>query len=117
MAIKDSNITINVKDMAKSISFYESIGFAVKTRWGDHYAQLAAPGVVIGLHPTTDDNLAGNSGNVSIGFTADDFGAVKSMLQKLDIKATERQEAGGQFLHFSDPDGTSLYFIDPKRDL
>ena len=114
MLIKDSNVTIMVKDMDKSISFYESIGFIIKNRWGNHYAQLAAPGIVIGLHPTSDNNLAGGSGNTSIGFTTDDFGEAKSILNELSIHATPREEEGGQFLHFDDPDGTSLYFIKPK---
>ena len=114
MTIKESNITINVKDMDKSISFYESIGLTVKNRWGDYYAQLTAPGLVIGLHPTTDTNLTGGSGNVSIGFTTDTFEETKSALQELSIETTDRQEEGGQFLHFNDPDGTALYFIKPK---
>lgn len=114
MTIKESNVTINVKDIDKSISFYESIGLIVKSRWSNHYAQLTAPGIIIGLHPTSDVNLKGNSGNTSIGFTADDFEEVKLLLQKLSIMATEREEEGGQFLHFTDLDGTALYFIKPK---
>lgn len=114
MTIKESNLTINVKDIDKSISFYQSVGFTVKNRWDNHYAQLTAPGIVIGLHPTHDTNLAGDSGNVSIGFTTDNFEETKSSLQKLSIPVTDRQEEGGQFLHFNDPDGTSLYFIKPK---
>ena len=114
MTIKDSNVTINVKDMDKSISFYQSLGFAIKNRWGNHYAQLTAPGIVIGLHPSSNGNLAGNSGNVSIGFTTSDLQETKTSLQQLSINATERNEEGGQFLHFSDPDGTALYFIKPK---
>jgi catechol 2,3-dioxygenase-like lactoylglutathione lyase family enzyme len=114
MKIKESNITINVKDLDKSISFYESIGLTVKNRWGNYYAQLISPGVVIGLHPTSEANLTGKSGNTSIGFTADDFEEAKSLLLKLSIKTTERVEEGGLFLHFNDPDGTSLYFIKPK---
>lgn len=114
MTIKESNITINVKDLDKSISFYESIGLMVKNRWGNHYAQMIAPGVVIGLHPTNNANLTGGSGNVSIGFTTDKFEEAKSDLQKLSVKTTDRQEDGGQFLHFNDPDGTALYFIKPK---
>ena len=114
MIIKESNVTINVRDLDKSVSFYESIGFKVKNRWGNHYAQLTVAGVVIGLHPTSEDKLAGNSGNVSLGFTTDDFESTKSLLQKLSIKITERQEEGGSFLHFTDPDGTALYFIKPK---
>jgi len=114
MSIKESNVTINVKDLDKSILFYESIGLKIKNRWGNYYAQLTAPGVVIGLHPSADTNLANNSGNVSIGFTVDDFEESKSQLQKISIKTTDRQEEGGQFLHFNDPDGTALYFIKPK---
>ena len=114
MAIKESNITINVLDLDRSISFYESLGLTVKTRWDNHYAQLNTPGFAIGLHPSSETNLTGNSGNVSIGFISDDFEETKSLLQKLSIKVTDRQEEGGQFLHFNDPDGTALYFIKPK---
>jgi|SRR5205809_1164386 len=114
MAIKESNITINIRDLDKSILFYESIGFTTKNRWGNYYAQLTAPGIVIGLHPTGNDNLKGNSGNISIGFTTDNLEEVKYLLQRLSINCTERQEDGGQFIHFSDPDGTALYFIKPK---
>lgn len=114
MAIKESNITIAVLDLNNSILFYESIGLILKSRWGNHYAQLTAPGLVIGLHQNNQSNLKDNSGNVSIGFIPDDFDETKSLLKKLSIGATERHEEGGQFLHFADPDGTALYFIKPK---
>ena len=114
MTIKESNITIMVSNMEKSISFYQSIGLIVKNRWNDHYAQLTAPGIVIGLHPTNDINLKGGSCNVSIGFTIDRFEEAESELKKLSVIATSREEEGGQFLHFNDPDGTALYFIKPK---
>ncbi len=114
MKIIDSNVTIYVKDMDKSISFYQSIGFEIKNQWGNQYAQLTAPGIAIGLHPSKEPNLKGDSGNVSIGMTTENFEETKAALLKLNIKATDRQEEGGQFLHFSDPDGTALYFIKPK---
>ena len=100
--------------MDRSVSFYQSLGLTVKNRWGNFYAQVTAPGIVIGLHPSTGNNLTGNSGNVSIGFIADDFDETKTQLQQIPINVTERQEEGGQFLHFNDPDGTALYFIKPK---
>ena len=114
MTIKNANISLNVKDMETSVSFYQSIGLTVQNRWGNHYAQLTAPGIVIGLHPTTASNIAGNSGNASIGFTATNFDEVKPMLDQLNIAVTSRKEEGGDFLHFTDPDGTALYFIKPK---
>jgi catechol 2,3-dioxygenase-like lactoylglutathione lyase family enzyme len=114
MLIKETNITINVKDLDKSFSFYQSIGFTEKTRWGNHYAQMTAPGLVIGLHPSSEDKLKSDSGNISIGFTTPNFEETKSHLEKMGITVKLREEEGGQFLHFNDPDGTALYFIKPK---
>jgi len=48
MTIKESNITINVKDIDRSIAFYQSISFTVKNRWGKDYMQLIAPGISYG---------------------------------------------------------------------
>ena len=112
MKISNTNVTINVGDLDSSISFYTSIGFSVQARWGNHYAQLNAPGIQIGLHPSAQSGQ--NSGNVSIGFTTDDFAKTRTELSQLGIKVNERAEEGGNFLHFEDPDGTSLYFIQPK---
>ncbi len=114
MKIINSNVTINVKDLDRSISFYQSLGMTLKNRWGDHYAQMTIPGLEIGLHPTQDINLKEGSGNISIGFTTDDFEEAKSLLHTLFILVTEKSEDGGQFLHFKDPDGTAIYFIKPK---
>ncbi len=114
MNIKDSSITVNVKDLDKSIFFYESIGFTLKDRWDKYYALLSSPGLTIGLHPTDSEHLKDNSGNVSIGLTVNNFEETKSELQKLAINMTERKEEGGLFIHFKDPDGTALFFIKPK---
>ena len=112
MSIKDSNVTIMVKDMDKSVSFYESLGFDIKQRWGNHYAQLTAPGITIGINPTTEN--IHNSSNISIGFSTDKFDETKDHLNSLAIETQLREEEGGKFIHFSDPDGTALYFIKPK---
>jgi catechol 2,3-dioxygenase-like lactoylglutathione lyase family enzyme len=49
MIITEANITINVRDLDKSVSFYQSIGLHLKSKWNNDYAQLTAPGVIIGL--------------------------------------------------------------------
>jgi len=113
MSIKDSNVTIMVKDMDKSVTFYQSLGFTVKQRWENHYAQLTAPGITLGIHPA--NGSYSGSGNISIGFTTDDFEKTKADLSSLAIQTQTREEEGGQFIHFADPDGTMLYFIKPKR--
>ncbi|MBI1227510.1 MAG: glyoxalase [Bacteroidetes bacterium] len=114
MQITAANLTINVSDLEKSIIFYQSLGLKLEKRWGNHYAQLTAPGLVIGLHPTKAVNIKASAGNVSIGFISDDFETTKSELTALSIDISERKEEGGNFIHFNDPDGTALYFIQPK---
>jgi len=113
MIIKDVNLTIMVKDMDRSVSFYQSIGFKLNQRWASHYAQLSAGKLLIGLHPV-EKNLSQGSGNLSIGFTTYDFQSCRDRLKELSIEVQERTEKGGEFLHFKDPDGTALYFINPK---
>lgn len=89
MTINGSNLTIQVTNMDRSVSFYQSIGFTLKNRWGNHYAQLTASGMTIGLHPA--QNTPGNSGNVSIGFSASDFESTKTKLQKMGADVIERK--------------------------
>ena len=114
MEILNSNVTINVKDMDSAISFYLSIGFTLKQRWDNHYAQLTAPGIEIGLHPSNNVNKLDDQKALSIGFTTADFEMTKTELTQLGIPFNERSEEGGDFINFKDPDGTPLYFIKPK---
>lgn len=114
MGILNTNVTINVKDLETAIAFYKSIGFELKQRWDNHYALIAAPGIEIGLHPSNTIKSTADEKAISIGFISTDFEATKIELKQLDIAFNERKEAGGEFLHFKDPDGTPLYFIKPN---
>jgi predicted enzyme related to lactoylglutathione lyase len=114
MKLNGSNVTIMVKDMNKSISFYESIGLKLKQRWGDNYAMIDGPGITLGIHHGGDNESS--SGDLSIGFMVDSFEEAKELLQKNKITITQEADDGksGNYLHFKDPDGTALYFVKPK---
>lgn len=114
MQLTGSNVTIMVKDMNKSISFYESIGLKLKQRWDDNYAMVDGPGITLGIHPGGNDESG--SGDLSIGFMVDDYEAAIALLKKNNVKITHQEDDGksGNYLHFNDPDGTALYFVKPK---
>ncbi|MFI5252521.1 MAG: VOC family protein [Bacteroidota bacterium] len=108
MKITGSNVTVMVKDMDKSIKFYENIGLELKHRWENHYAQLAAPDIIIGLHPTKEE-IPPNK-QVSIGFEVKSIAEVKTMLDANKIAYSFEEGKSGKYTHFKDPDGTYLYF-------
>ncbi len=99
--------------MDNAIKFYESIGLTLQQRWGDHYAMISAKGITIGIHPMGEAKP--NSGTVSIGFMIDKISEAKELLDKNKIEyKAEDDGKSGLYLHFKDPDGTILYFVQPK---
>lgn len=113
ITINESNITIMVKDMDKAVSFYESIGLTLKQRWNNHYAMVTSHGITIGLHPSESNDTS--SGSLSIGFMIDKIDEAKSLLDENKIAWTHEDDGkSGIYLHFKDPFGTKLYFVQPK---
>ena len=111
--INTTNVTIMVKSMDDTIRFYENIGLTLKNRWGDHYAMMETAGLTIGIHPSDGSKI--NSGNVSIGFMIDKVEEGKTLLEKNNIPYKFfDDEKSGLYLNFSDPNGTFLYFVQPK---
>ena len=112
--ITGTNVTIMVRDMDASISFYESIGLTLQNRWDNHYAMVATTGITIGIHPA-GNKIHLNSGSISIGFMIAKLEDCKKLLNENNITyKTEDDGKSGIYLHFKDPDGTILYFVEPK---
>lgn len=109
MTITNSTITLMVNDMDKAINFYvEGLGLKLLGRYGNHYSQVEASGMVIGLHPS--DHKTNPTESISIGFGVDNLSTAKTRLAELSIQYNERKEKGGNFIHFRDPQGYHLYF-------
>jgi catechol 2,3-dioxygenase-like lactoylglutathione lyase family enzyme len=112
MKITETNVTIMVMDMDRSIKFYEQIGLTLKQRWDDNYAMLTTAGLTIGIHPGGRAGLA--SSHVSIGFMIESAEEGKALLEKYNIAYTYQDDQSGILLSFHDPDGTFLYFMEPR---
>ena len=67
--MSDAYVTIMVSNMERSIKFYIKIlGFKLRSRFGNKWADVTGHGITIGLHPK-ENKKATNSGTVSIGFS------------------------------------------------
>ena len=111
--ITGSNVTIMVGDMDRSISFYEKIGLTVKQRWDNHYCMMTGEGITLGIHPSHGGSTS--SGTVSIGFMVPSAEEAKALLEGEGIEYKYEEDGkSGLYLHFKDPDGTIIYFVEPK---
>src|SRR5437870_5453849 len=91
----ESNLTLMVSDFNRSVRFYtEMLGLKLKARHGDGWAEVEAPGITIGLHPSgksghePDDHHhehASGIGTASIGLQVKKLEPVMDELKKKGV--------------------------------
>ena len=102
-----------ISNMDRAIEFYqEKLGLELIARYGDHYAEIQAPDLLIGLHPASENTVWGN--NLSIG-----LGVLKfdSTIKELESKGIEfRLELDGwiRLAYFTDLDNNQLFLAERK---
>lgn len=112
-SLKGCNVTIMASSMDAGIEFYtQKLGLELKQRYGDHYAEIEAPGLKIGLHPASAKVQKGD--NISIGFGVDDFDQALEDLKNKGIKVQVENDGWGRLGNFEDPDGNKLYLAEIK---
>ena len=115
--IKEANTTLMVANIEEAVRFYvETLGLKLKARYGDHFAQVQAPGAIIALHPVSKDGPGpGKSEGVSIGFSVDDLDKAMTDLKSKGVsfsKVTDDTQV--RLAYFTDPDGYPLYLSQNK---
>ena len=112
MKIREANVTMMVTDMKRAIQFYvEVLGLELKANYGGQYAQVACPGVTIGLHPRTEGGSpSGESESVSVGFGVDSLTAAIADLKAKGVTFSRVvEDRPTKLAFFTDPDGNPLY--------
>jgi len=108
--------TIFVSDMDRSVRFYtEVLGLKLAQRFGNHWAQVEAGRLTIGLHPQSAQNPAGRDGSITLGLALDaGIEDVVSSLRQKGVKfrgPVSEDPNAGKFAYFEDPDGNVLYLM------
>ena len=111
--IKKGNVTIMVGNMDRAIKFYtETLGFSLKERFENNWAEIEAPSITICLHPQKGNK---SHGSVSLGFQVKNIKELAGDLEKKGVSIAVRDEGYLLLASFSDPDGTPLYFAEMKK--
>lgn len=102
-----------VSNMDVALDFYvRTLGMKLLDRYGNHYAALDAAGLIIGLHPKSDDATFGN--NLSIGLGVSEFDETVSALHQTGISFRITRDYI-RLAHFKDPDGNCLFLAENEK--
>ena len=113
------SVSLNVKDIAASRTFYEHLGFAMIAGDGETWTIMANDDTVIGLFFGMFESniLTFNPGWVGLGRLADeptDIRAISRHLQEagieVDSSTTGDTAAGPAMFTVTDPDGNQILF-------
>lgn len=111
--LKTCRINVMISNMDKAIEFYQvKLGLELVNRYGDHYAEIQAPDLLIGLHPMSEKVVKGN--NISIGFGVVDFDSTIKELESTGIKFKLEQDGWIRLAYFTDPDENQMFLAERK---
>jgi lactoylglutathione lyase len=112
---KNGNVTVTVSDLSKSVQFYvETLGLKMQYEPDGHFALIQAPGLTIGLLYLGGEqgSVDKPSGAMSIGFEVQDLDSAVRTLESRGVRFHDYVEGkAAQVVHFSDPDGNTLYLV------
>ena len=99
--------------MDTAINFYQNtLGLTLLNRYGNHYAEIQTPDLLIGLHPTSQDIVSGN--NISIGFGVTEFDLTIKDLEAKGITFKIEQDGWIRLAYFTDLDQNQLFLAERK---
>ena len=112
--LKKCRVNVMVSNMDDAVIFYsETLDLELINRYGDYYAEIQAPGLLIGLHPTSDKIITGN--NFSIGFGVVNFDSTIENLKTKDIEFKIEQDDYIRLAYFTDHDNNQLFLAENKN--
>jgi catechol 2,3-dioxygenase-like lactoylglutathione lyase family enzyme len=111
--LKKCLVNVMVSNMDKAIEFYiGKLELELINRYNNHYAEVQAPGLMIGLHPISEKITKGN--NLSIGFGVVNFDSTIESLESKGIEFKLEEDGWIRLAYFSDYDGNELFLAENK---
>ena len=111
------NVILAVKDMGKSVEFYNKIlGMPIK-RERNNWVDLGQTGALLSLHPTSDtDGDSSIDNRILIGFVVGDVSSAIDELKLKNVKIHRdiQDKSSGKNAIILDPDGYMISLFEPN---
>ena len=111
---KVGNVILAVKDLTKSIEFYNKIlGMPIK-RLRENWIELGQSGALLSLHPASAELLTPND-MIMIGFVVGDVSSAIDELKSKDVKIHRdiQNKSSGKNAIILDPDDYMISLFEP----
>jgi len=107
-------VTLMIENMDRAVKFYtETLGFKLRERYNNDWAEIEGPDLTIGLHPNKGKKL--HAQGVSLGFQVKDVAEAMVALEQKGIHFQTQDAGYVKMAFFKDPDGTPLYLAQLKK--
>jgi len=113
----EGQVTLMVPNMDEAVRFYtETLGLRLKTRYGDEFAVVEAPGLTIGLHPLPTAQSQ-QTHAMSIGLGVEGLEATMKELSARGLRfiGPIREDPPIRIAYFAGPGGTPLYLCEQSE--
>jgi catechol 2,3-dioxygenase-like lactoylglutathione lyase family enzyme len=113
----ESQITLMVPDMDEAVKFYTAtLGLRLKSRYGNEFAVVEAPGLTIGLHPQPAAPSA-QAHAMSIGLGVESLEAAMEHLSARGVRFIGAivEDPPIRIAHFAGPGGAPLYLCEQSE--
>jgi len=114
-----ANVTVMVSDLERAVQFYtRTLGLSLKNRYGNEFAEVEAPGLTIGLHPSIEHGPSpGRSESLSIGLGVEDLDKAMNELRNRGVQFLPNviEDGALRIAYFTDPDNNLLYLAQMRQ--
>lgn len=110
MAIELNHLTLSVRDLARSISFYTGVaGLRLEARWDrGAYLTAGATWICLSLDENTRTEVPAEYTHIAFGCSAAEFEARADLIHRSGAQIWKENRSEGESLYFLDPDGHKL---------
>ncbi len=112
--LRANMVVYQVQDMDRAVKFYtEMLGLPLKIRFENHWAEIDAGTISIGLHPTENEEAVSGEGGAVVSFAVEDIESLVPVLQQRGVQVGAiKNPDHGKFAILKDSEGNSLHLIE-----
>lgn len=112
----EGQVTLMVADMDEAVRFYvQTLGLRLKSRYGNEFAIVEAPGLTIGLHPRPSGPSQAAVASIGLGVESLEAAIEQLSARGVHFPAAIVDDPPVRIAHFKGPGDMPLYLVEQSQ--